>query len=769
MYLAVLAFLIGVMTLPFFKTIPSLWLFPPVFLITALLSFFSQKFYKIIFKFISIALLGCMFVLFRSEQILKWQLPENLETKTITITGIIDSLPKISDDEAQFEFLLESINKKPEHTRIHLSWYHYNGILLEMGSRWQMQVHLKRSHGLLNPGGFDYEKWLFSRGIRATGYVVNPEKAKLLQTQKWKHPVDNLRQYLQQKIENTLADQPTKGLISALIMGAQNGITEDQWQVMRATGTNHLMAIAGVHIAFISGFIYTIANFFWRRSMRLMLKLPAPQAAALAALISAVIYSALAGFALPTQRALAMLVVFMLGLFLRRTLNAWNSFSLALLLMLLWDPLATLSISFWLSFGAVFAIIYGITGRLKPKGLWWKYGRVQWVITITLIPISLVLFQQSSMISFVANLIAVPTVGILVLPLCLIGALLIIIFPLAGHWVLWLAAKIISVIWWVLAWLGNLQGAVWQQTMPSIWVLASAVIGVLLLIAPRGFPACWLGFLWLSPLIFFRPAMLPENTVRFTLLDVGQGLSVVVQTKDHVLIFDTGPPMGKHADAGNRVILPFLQAMGIKKVDMLIVSHGDSDHIGGALSTLKEIPVSHILTSVPERFFAKFPKHYCENGQTWRWNGVIFRMLYPTPEFLHKGNNSSCVLRVEAKGGSILLTGDIEKPAEEYLVKHANLLLPSTVLIAPHHGSRTSSTAAFIKAVHPNTVLFPLGYKNRYRFPNKLVVARYRQAKIAMFDTAKSGAITLEIGDDSAVGIILQRDLEKRIWHDEIR
>lgn len=767
MPLAVLAFLIGVMTLPWFSAIPSLWWFLPAFAATTLLWRFSHKPYRIIFKFLLIALLGCAFVLLRSEEILQWSLPENLETKTITVVGIIDSLPKIAGNEAQFEFLLESINAQPQRTRVQLSWYHYTGVSLHTGDRWQMQVRLKRPHSLLNPGGFDYEKWLFSQGIRATGYVIASGQTKLLQTRPWGHLIDRLRQYLQEKIHHSLGDQPTVGLITALIMGAQGAITQDQWQVMRATGTNHLMAIAGVHIAFVSGFVYTLVNFFWRRSQRLALKLPAPQAAACGALFAALIYSALAGFALPTQRALVMLLVLMLGLFLRRALNAWNAFALALLFILLWDPLATLSISFWLSFGAVFAIIYGVGGRLKPKGLWWKYGRIQWVITIALIPISLALFQQSSMISLVANFIAVPAVGILVLPLCLIGAIFLVIFPFAGHWILWLAAKIIAVIWHVLALLGNLQGAIWEHVMPNIWVLIAAAIGALLLIAPRGFPARWSGFLWLFPLFFFHPTQLSANTVRFTLLDVGQGLSAVVQTRHHVLIFDTGPPMGKNADAGNRVILPFLQAVGIQKIDTLIISHGDSDHIGGAFSLLEKIPVGNILTSVPERFSVKSTKDYCRNGQTWRWDGVTFNMLYPPPELLHQGNNSSCVLRIETKNNAILLTGDIEKPAEEYLVHHADLSLPATILVAPHHGSRTSSTPAFIEAVHPNTVLFPLGYKNRYHFPNRFIVARYKQANIAMFDTAQNGSIILDMGDKPPIKMHFWRDLEKHVWGDK--
>lgn len=764
MYLAVLAFLTGVMSLLWFTTIPPLGWFLPALITSTLLWRFSWQRSRPIFQFITIALLGCLFVLWRSQLVLHWSLPENLETKTITVTGTVITLPKIEDQQAQFEFMLDSLNQKSAHAKILLAWYQFPGVALQAGDRWQFQVRLKRPHGLLNPGGFDYEKWLFSRGIRATGYVVNPAQAWQLDTQHWRYPIDTIRQHLEQRLQASLNKEPTAGLIIALIMGAQNSITPEQWQVMRATGTNHLMAIAGVHIAFVAGFIFLIIDKLWRRSSRLLLKVAAPQAAALAMLMAAFIYSALAGFALPTQRALIMLVIFLLGLFFRRSLGVWNALALALFVVLLWDPFAILSISFWLSFGAVAAIIYGISGRLSPATtLWWKYGRVQWVITLALIPISLTLFQQTSLISLVANMIAVPAVGILVLPLCLVGALLLYIFPVIGHWLLIAAAKIIALIWLLLAWLGHLTGAVWQQTMPASWILVASLIGILWLIAPRGIPARWLGLMWLLPLIIFRPPAPAFGAFRFTLLDVGQGLSAVIQTQHHALIFDTGPPMGKQDDAGQRVILPFLHAQGITKIDTLVVSHGDSDHIGGAMSILQQMPVKSVLTSVPERFQGA-STHTCETGQTWQWDGVSFRVLYPPPQLLHQNNNSSCVLKISTQRATVLLTGDIEKPAEQYLVAHERSLLPATMLVVPHHGSRTSSTLAFVQAVGAEEILFPVGYKNRFHFPDQTVVARFLQTGATLWDTAQGGAIMLTIGELSVGQVVTERGEERRIW-----
>lgn len=717
--------------------------------------------------FLSVMCLGCVYALVRSHGVLQWSLPLSLETKTIEVVGQIVSIPQIQREKAEFKFRLTSLNKQAQSALIQLSWYHYPQTMpLHIGDIWRFQVRLKRPRTLLNPGGFDYEKWLFSQGIRATGYIVHPEQSRLLGSVSWRHPVDKLREILQTKLSTHLHQEAAAGLVIALIMGGQEGISKEQWQIMRATGTNHLMAIAGVHIAFVSGFVHYCVNHLWRRSMWLMVRIPAPIAAGCGALGSAVIYSALAGFSLPTQRALIMLSLFLGSLFLKRVLNPWTAFILALGLVVGWDPFCVLSISFWLSFGAVFSIIYGISGRLRPKGLWWKYGRVQWSITVCLLPISLCLFQESSLISLVANLIAVPAVGILVLPLCLGGACFLYLWPWAAHHLLVWSAKITSIIWVILGKLGGIKWAVWQHVMPNGWIACAACVGVLWLLSPKGFPTRYMGIVWLSPLFFFRFPVPDYGVVRFALLDVGQGLSVVIQTQKHVLVYDAGPPLGEE-DAGQRVILPYLKNKGMTKIDTFVISHGDSDHRGGAFSLIQRIPVEKILTSVPEKFHLaarSIPVISCQNGQTWNWEGVTFRMMYPPPERGHQGNNSSCVLRIEAAGGALLLTGDIEKEAEAYLVAHSKEQLPARILVAPHHGSKTSSTLAFITAVAPDYVFFPVGYQNRFHFPKKEVVDRYRSRGIVLADTAEDGAIIGEIGRSGEIKIYRMRKAERKIW-----
>lgn len=763
MYISALAFLSGITSTLAFKTLPSLfWFFLGISLVSILWHFLPHSL-KFIAQWLLFAFIGCAFAIFRAQQILSWKLPANLENKTITVTGTIASLPQIKSDQAGFEFKLKE-------AKIRLSWYQFNpNEPLHVGDVWQLQVRLKKPHGLANPGTFDYERWLFSRKIRATGYVVNHGNNHKITNNTWHYPIDRFREILHEKIQHELQGQPSSGLITALIMGAQDNITNDQWRIMRATGTNHLMAIAGVHIGFVSGFFYLLVNFFWRRIKNLSLFIPAMQASSFAALLVAILYSALAGFSLPTQRALIMLTVCLSGIFLRRHLSLWNGIALALLIVLILDPFSILTVSFWLSFGAVFAILYGISYRFEPKGIWWKYGRVQWVITLGLIPISLCLFQQTSLIALIANLIAVPAVGILVLPVCLTGAVMLFISQPLAHFSLIGSAKIISQIWLLLGWLSTFKWAVWQQPMPNDWILITSIIGILIILLPKGLPGRWLGLCWIFPLIYWKPPAPHYGEVWFTLLDVGQGLAAIVRTQNHTLVFDTGPKMGEFDDAGQRVILPFLHYSGISHIDTLMVSHGDNDHIGGAYSLIQNIPITQILTSVPEKFQSnhhlQFMTQLCQAGQSWHWDGIIFTLLYPSSAFLHLGNNSSCVLKIGQEKNAILLTGDIEKNAEEELLKTRNLL-PAQIIVAPHHGSVTSSTADFVSAVNPRYVLFPIGYKNKFHFPNQIVVKRYLDIGAKPSDTAKSGAISLHIdAKGSVVGFEEYRKIMFKFWN----
>ncbi|MDR3478769.1 MAG: DNA internalization-related competence protein ComEC/Rec2 [Gammaproteobacteria bacterium] len=763
-----LAFLCGVLLLQPFQILPaSYW-------VVILISIYSVWFLwggKSIFLFrLPMAMvLGFTWCLWFAHFQSAWQLDENWEGKPLSASGYIASIPDKNIRGTSFLFALKELqyeNKKIKcHSKIRLTWRNEKETL-HVGDGWRFVVHLKKTYGTLNPGGFDYEAFALQEGIRANGYVVTKFPSMHLSSHWYRYSIDRVREFLKEKMAVNLAASNTSQWITALTIGERHDINQADWQVLRNTGTNHLMAIAGLHIGFMAAFAHFIVAFVWRRIPRLTLILPAVHAGAIAALIMALTYSAMAGFSIPTQRACLMLSVFLITLLQRRNIASWHAWSTALLCVLLWNPLSVLTESFWLSFGSVALIIYGVGGRLAPGGLWWKWGRIQWVIAIGLLPLSIWLFQQFSFISFVANSIAIPWVGFIVVPLCFIGCFTLFFSAKAGGVILGLADKILNVLWSILAWLSHVPGMVWYQMVPSHWILLAALVGILFLLSPIGFPGRYLGLIWLLPLILFKPHAPKMGEAWLSVLDVGQGLAVVLQTEKHVLVYDAGPRLSTTYDMGESVVVPFLHAIGAKQIDMMVISHGDNDHIGGANAVIGQFPVLSIKTSVPE----KLPNaNYCLRGMSWRWDGVDFSFIYPTAENLNLDNDSSCVLRVTIGKRHILLTGDIEKWAEKELVANQRSELSADILVAPHHGSKTSGLESFIEAVHPNYVLFAVGYRNRYHFPHQLVVEKYRHLNVSAYETARTGAIQFHINADDTIALPdLYRAQHLHYWNNAI-
>lgn len=761
-----LAFLLGIILLQQFSHLPApKWIWIILSLVIFLLPLRRYLFIPIAFA------LGFGWCLWFAHSQLSWELPNHIEGETITAIGYIDSIPSHSIHSASFIFKLRKIQFENEtqsaHCLVKLSWQGKNvPENLYVGDKWQLTVRLKKIHGMMNPGGFDYEAWAVQEGVRAKGYIVVKNAENKLLSSHWYHaPINRIRQFIKEKINTNLPYSNTSPWITALVVGERNNISQANWEVLRNTGTNHLMAIAGLHIGFMSGFVFAFVAWIWRRIPRLVLKLPAQHAGAIAALCMALMYSAMAGFSLPTQRACFMLSVFLIILLMRRKILAWHAWSIALLGVLFINPLIVLSESFWLSFGAVALIIYGASGRLSAHSLWWKWGRIQWVIGIGLIPFSIWLFQQCSLVSFAANSIAIPCVGFLIVPLCLLGSFLLVFSSKLGTFILILADKILAVLWKILTWFAHFSWASWYQVMPNHWVLLAACIGVIFLLLPRGFPGRFFGVIWLLPLFFYQAPTPKLGEVWFTLLDVGQGLSAVVQTKHHFLIFDTGPKLNPSYDMGESVVVPFLQANHAKKVDMLVISHGDNDHIGGARAILKKFPVGMIKTSVPYELPSSTTS-YCFGGENWDWDQIHFEFLYPNPDNLGFDNDSSCVLRVTAGDKHVLLTGDIEKYAEAKLVETESNKLSANILVAPHHGSKTSAEDDFLQNVNPKFVLFPIGYRNRYHFPHELVIEKYDAMNTKKYDSATGGAIQfLIIPNENIQDPTLYREINKHYWN----
>lgn len=705
--------------------------------------------------------LGFAWSAWYASSLLAWSLPKEQEGQTLVVTGYIASLPITNPWQTNFLFALN------RNALIRLAWRHPS-LHFDVGDKWQLHVRLKRVHGMRNPGTFDYEGWALQNKIRATGYVVSTANNILVSKNAYRYPLNRLRQIIQEKIAARLPSSHTAPWLMALIVGERNGMAEEDWQVLRNTGTNHLMAIAGLHIGLIAGFAYGVAAWCWRRIPRLLLYIPAQEIGAYAALLMAVIYSALAGFSIPTQRACLMLAIFISTQILRRKHQPWQSWSLALFAVLLVNPLSVLTESFWLSFGTIALIIYGISGRLAPSSVWWKWGRTQWVIGLGLIPVSLFLFQQSSFISFFANSIAIPWLGFFILPFCFLSVVFLLICPSVGAVFLWLADKSLSGLWIILTWLSQLHFTSWHQTIPNTWMLIVAGIGILLLLLPAGFPGRYMGVLWLLPVILYQPPKPALGDVWLTLLDVGQGLSIVIQTKEHILVYDAGAKLNTNFDMGESVVSPYLYTLGTKQVDMLVISHADNDHRGGAAALFKNMPVRILKTSVPEQFFFKNTSD-CLAGETWQWDEVNFSFIYPSQKQLHLGNDSSCVLRIDNGRQHILLTGDIEKLAENDLLDKNRQALSADILIAPHHGSKTSGLKDFIAAVRPRYVLYSVGYRNRYHFPHHSVVALYQQSGARQLSTDETGAIIFKLErDNKAIAEpILYRVVHRHYWEDD--
>lgn len=758
MRLNILAFLAGILLLQFFPVLPGKKIMLIIFISAICILYFFAKRFRIA-TLVSISAFGFLYAAGYANSIHAYVLPHASEGKSIQIEGYIATIPVKMEHGTGFLFALAA----PTKALLKLNWPN-TSIPLHAGDKWQLTVRLKQVHGLMNPGGFDYEAWAFQNDIRANGYVVSASKNTLVESKWYRYPLTRFRENLKEKIAENLPPSNTSPWITALAIGERDNISAENWQVLRNTGTNHLMAIAGLHIGFVTSFIFFLVSWLWRRSARLVQCFPAQHAGAVCSMLAAIMYSSLAGFSVPTQRACLMVVTAFLMMLSRRRVLSWLSWSVAMLGVLLINPLSVLTDSFWLSFASVALIIYGISGRLNPTGLWWKVGRIQWVISLGLIPIGIWLFQQCSFVAFLANCIAIPMVGFLIVPLTLLGCFFLLFSAKLGGLVLLLADKVLSFLWIILTYFSHQSWGSWYLVVPQTWILLAACVGVVLLLVPAGFPGRWAGFIWILPLLFYQSPQPAKGDVWFTLLDVGQGLSSVVQTQHHILIFDAGAKLGESYDMGESVVVPFLRSMNAKKIDMLVVSHGDNDHIGGSSSILKNLPVIAVRTSVPDKITLTRAS-YCLQGESWQWDDVNFEFLYPTLQNLNLNNDSSCVLKItNAHQQSILLTGDIEKFAENVLLNTEQKNLSAAILVAPHHGSKTSDVNAFIDAVNPQIVLFPVGYLNRFHFPHPRVIEKYATRGTQRYRTDESGSIQFILAD-SISKPYLYRDMHAHYWH----
>lgn len=765
--------------LPSSTTIIALILF-----ISLVLTFFQRHsvpvFYRQICCFILALLFGMGYASLRAEWRMQDRLDAEWQGKPIQIIGVVASLPQIQPDLVRFKFDVEKVLTPGVHlpSRVALSQYlttqfakqaPVKALQVHPGQRWQLSVKLKRVHGLSNPNGRDSEFWALANGIGANGSLLNAShQLKQNLVLRPSYLVHWGREKIAQRMQLVLADSPYLEVLKALSIGDDSNIEADDWQVFLQTGVNHLISISGLHITMIASFFAGLLWMVWRKSARLSLFLPARQAAALLGAVLAFMYALLAGFSVPTQRTVYMLMTIATALMLKREIGLMRVLMIALVVVVMIDPWAVMAPGFWLSFGAVAWFIFALSCRLNQSN-WLRAGiRTQWVATIGLLPLTVAMFQQVSLIAPIANILAIPFISLAVVPLTLLGALTPVdAFLHSAHWVM-------SLTMFVLKSLSALSWSNMHLPPVSPWAVMIAMCGVLILLLPKGFPMRWLGALMLAPLFVNVQPSMPSGAMHASIIDVGQGLAVLVRTSHHQLLYDTGRQLNAHINSGNRVIQPYLHSLGLDKLDMMVVSHHDSDHYGGMESLLIQIPTQQLLASFDLPIEVNRQLGYarkCQQGQSWVWDGVKFEILHPDKDlYLQQAvsdNNLSCVLRVSNNTGSLLLTGDIELAAERRLLQ-TQPLIKSTLMTIPHHGSKTSSSTALIDAVNPSWAVATTGYMNRYHHPRADIMRRYQQRDIQTFRSDWDGAVLIDFPAEKSAKVKVKawRTEHARYWQD---
>lgn len=717
-----LALALGLLCLSVFRVLPSVgWL-----VVAAVIGLFCLPWRRT--RLPGLFFLGVSWACLSAHQALDDRLAPSLDGRTLWLEGRVVGLPAQSGRSVRFELDGAQSRRAQLPQRLLLSWF--NGPEVNGGERWRLAVTLKRPHGLLNPHGPDREAALLARRIGATGTIKAGERLAPAEGA-WR---DSVRQRLL-----TIDAQGREAELLALVLGDGAGLPRERWQTLQATGTVHLLVISGQHVGLLAGLVYGLIAGLARLGAwpRALPWLPWACGSAFAAALG---YGLLAGFQVPVQRACVMLAVVLLWRLRFRHLGAGLPLLLALNAVLLWEPLASLLPGFWLSFAAVAVLLFSFSGRLGAWRAWQAWGRAQWLIALGLLPVLMALGLPVSLTAPLANLFAVPWISLAVLPLALLGTVLLPL-PMLGAPLLWLAAGLLDGLFGVLGLLADWQPAWVPQPLPwALWGLLC--VGVVLLLLPRGLPMRVLGWPLLLLAVIAPRERVPHGQVEVWQLDVGQGLAFVLRTREHTLLYDAGPAMGDH-DLGERVVLPTLHKLGIRQVDLMLLSHADADHAGGALAITRGMPVRAVQAGEAAKLPSALQAQACSSGHRWQWDGVGFSLWQW--QGARDSNQDSCVLLVEANGERLLLTGDIDAAGERAWVRDWQATRVDW-LQAPHHGSRTSSSQALLTATAPRGVLISRGRHNAFGHPHAEVMQRYWTNGIAAFDSAVHGALRLQLG-----------------------
>ena len=694
---------------------------------------------------------GFLWADFRVHLRLQKQLPQNFVWKDIAVEGEVVGLPRRSLNRTRFDFRIRKITDKkgrevssdalPLVARI--SDYHRDAppnSSIRSGAVLEMTVRLRHPNVSANPHGFEYGDFLFARDIQLLGYVRGASVSVV-------SPGDSWRERLREDVMGA-APSPQNGLLAAFVVGDRSGIPEESYEVLRRAGIAHLVSVSGAHIALAAGFAALLTSMLWRRSRRLTAVAPAGKAAMLAAIPFALAYALLAGFEVPVRRSFLMLVLAAAVVLSGRTAAAAPALAAAALVIVFADPWAVSAPGFWLSFALMAVVVTALVNQ-APNPLW-RFARMQTLVSLFAIPLTLLFFNEASLISPAANFIAIPVVGFAVLPMALGDVIL------PGDFLWRLAGWILEKLWGVMERLSDWRFAAWSPASAPWWVFAAAIFGAGWMAVPGGLPFKWAGLPPVVALLLWNPPA-PEN-LRVVFLNAGQGAAAVVRADGRTLLYDAGPSF-----AGELVIAPYLRGEGVRTIDAMVVSHDDADHRGGAADVLRMFSPRDVYASFPmDAKGGRFS--FCEAGEGWRWGGARFVFLHPGAEDYGRGfsdNEMSCVLKIESPWGSVLLAGDVPGETEAVLIERDEEGLAADVLLAAHHGSRFSTTGEFLAAVSPRAAVFSAGAGNRFGHPHPDALGRAEAAGAEVLRTDLDGAVVV---DFSADGVVIQKWREKRAY-----
>jgi competence protein ComEC len=711
------------------------------------------------------ALLGGAWTVHVAQARLLERLSDAAAGRDVELRGWIDSFPRTTAEQTSFSLRVDArADRAAVPSRVRLVWYR-PALVLTPGDALEVVVRLRHPRGLANPGGSDAERWALIEGIGATGYVrTGRHIERPMQLDRWWL---TFRANLAERLRLPSVSPQASALVIALALGERTDFTDAHWAHLSRTGTSHLVAISGLHVALFASLLFVVAR-------QVCLRMPARLArhdlelASVFALAAGAIYSALAGFTLPTQRSVVMLVVGLLVIVSRRRCRLIDALGIALVFVLVWDPFGPLRASFWLSFGAVALIGLAASVRMpqqrQPRLLSSvrRFVEVQWAVTIGLAPVIAIFFAQLGIISPLVNMLAVPFFSFVLVPAVLASLVLAAVSgdTLLEWWLPWVG-WLCDLTWSGLARAAEFEFASIVLAPPAPWAMLLAVVGALVLL-PGACPgrSRWAAATLLGALAQAYGPRPGAGEAQATILDVGHGLAVLVRTARHALLYDTGPRFPSGFDAGRAAVLPAAVALGIRRLDRIIVSHADVDHAGGMPAVFERFPDAVWLVGPDVELPGSRP---CTAGQQWHWDGVDFSFLHPLPDSPGQGNSSSCVLLIEAPGRSLLLTGDIESDAESALVARGSLRAAS-VVVMPHHGSATSSSHAFVERLRPEVAIASAGYANRWNFPRPEVSERWRRTGAEIWVTGDAGAVTVTLVPGHPLRLSGERARRKRYW-----